>query len=263
MSWFKRSSRFNFFAIVLAVALVLGLAVHGPAGVQAQLKPNSLSSKLPDRWENSFRPPRTFGSGAPINTIGGGTRGDCEPSEKPPIPLVPASNMGATAAGYPTFFWYMPQTKASGMEFLLQDAENNEVYRVEYTLDQSTGGVTDTPKIMSLTLPAFANISPLAIGQEYRWSLALICRAADRSGDLVVESGIKRIATNPALAQQIQRATPQDRVGLYADARLWHETVGTLLQLRRDRPNNQEVETAWQKLLQSAGLSLSSEIPGD
>jgi hypothetical protein len=263
MSWFKRSSRFNFLAIVLAVALVLGLTVHGPAGVQAQLKPNSLSSKLPDRWENSFRPPRTSGSGVPVNTVGGGTRGGCEPDEKPPIPLVPASNVGTTAAGYPTFFWYMPQTTASGMEFLLQDAESKDVYRVEYTLDRSAGGVTDTPKIMSLTLPAFANISPLAIGEEYRWSLALICRPADRSADLVVESSIKRVATAPTLAQQIQQATPQDRVVLYADARLWYETVGTLLQLRRDRPNNEDVETAWRKLLQSAGLSLSSEIVGN
>jgi len=258
MAWFKRLSRFKILATILAVALTLGLVAHVPVRVEAQSRPSSLSNKLPDRWDNSFRPPRTFGPRVPVNTVGGGTRGGCERSQKPPIPLVPASNIGTTAAEYPTFFWYMPRTRASAIEFLLQDARDNEVYRVEYELDKSARGVAGASDIMSLTLPAFANISPLALNQEYNWALALICNPTDRSADLVVESGIKRVSTDSALVQRIQQATPQDRVALYADARLWHETVGTLLQLRRTNPNNEEVERAWQKLLTSAGLSLSS-----
>jgi hypothetical protein len=107
---------------------------------------------------------------------------------------------------------------------------------------------------MRLSLPAFANFPPLKIGQEYRWMLALICNPGDRSNDIVAGGSIVRVQPNPNLALQVRQATPQERVALYANARLWYETLATLSDLRRDRPDDNDVANAWYKLLNSVGL---------
>lgn len=288
MAWFTRSSRFTLLAIALTGALTLGLTVNAPAGVQAQLRPNNtLGEKLPNQWE--FSPPSAPTDSVPTNREGAATRGgeqECLQGNKSLTALVPASGVGETAAEYPTFSWYMPQTSASAMEFVLRDAKGNDIYRSHYALTNfaaypgdsaalsSLGTVNSTSqalrvdrvtasRIMSLTLPAFANLSPLEIGQEYSWTLALICDPNERSKDIIASGTIKRVTPNPTLSRRIQQATPEDRVALYANARLWYETLSSLVELRRDRPDNNDLTQAWNKLLTSVGLDAISKEPGN
>ncbi len=284
MAWFRRSLRFTILATIVAVALTLGQAVNVPAQESGALRPDSLSSKLPNQWE--FSPPSGPTGSDPENTEGGATRGEPTGSDLvntqggarggegddtnsaiPPIPLVPAnSRMGLTVAEYPTVSWYMPQTSASAVEFVLWDATENEIYRAKYALAKDEGGlVRDTPNIMSLTLPAFASFSPLEIGQEYRWELALINESQER---VAREGKIKRVEADPTLALRAQEATPQERVALYADKRFWYETLTTLLELRRETPNDKELEAALDRLFKSAGLNFAgmniiSQQPGN
>ncbi len=263
MAWFTRSLRFTILAIIVAVALTLGQAVNVPAQESGALRPDSLSSKLPNQWE--FSPPSGPTGSDPENTQGGATRGGCnEDNSSPPTPLVPASRMGLTVAEYPTVSWYMPQTSASAVEFVLWDAKDNEIYRAKYALAKSDAGcVSGTPNIMSLTLPAFASLTPLEIGQEYHWELALIYEPQDPSLDILGDARFRRVASDgkikrvadPSLAIRAQEATPQERVALYADKRVWYDALTTLIELRRDRPNDKELEDALDKLLKSAGLN--------
>lgn len=288
MAWFTRSSRFILLAIALTGALTLGLTVNAPAGVQAQLRPNNtLGEKLPNQWE--FSPPSAPTDSVPTNREGAATRGgeqDCLQGGKSLTALVPASGVGETAAEYPTFSWYMPQTSASAMEFVLRDAKGNDIYRSHYALANFAAYPGDgaalsrlgtfnsasqalrvdrvsASRIMSLTLPAFANLSPLEIGQEYSWTLALICDPNERSKDIIASGAIKRVTPNPTLSRRIQQATPEDRVALYADARLWYETLSSLVELRRDRPDNNDLTQAWNKLLTSVGLDAISKESGN
>ncbi len=263
MAWFRRSLRFTILATIVAVALTLGQAVNVPAQESGALRPDSLSSKLPNQWE--FSPPSGPTGSDPENTQGGATRGGCnEDNSSPPTPLVPASRMGLTVAEYPTVSWYMPQTSASAVEFVLWDAKDNEIYRAKYALAKSDAGcVSGTPNIMSLTLPAFASLTPLEIGQEYHWELALIYEPQDPSLDILGDARFRRVASDgkikrvadPSLAIRAQEATPQERVALYADKRVWYDALTTLIELRRDRPNDKELEDALDKLLKSAGLN--------
>jgi len=281
MAWFRRSSRF--IVLVLAVALSLGLAVNVPAQVQAQLKPSSLSSQLPN--QSNFRPPRTP-TGDPVNTEGGATRGDCFANmNELPAPLVPASKMGETLAEYPTVSWYMPKTRALAMEFVLsgpadkqeaneqdadkqdankQDANKQKVYSVQYSLAKYTEGtdndknkfVVGSPGIMSFTVPTATGIPPMDIGQVYQWQLKLICsEPTDNSINIPpIEGGIKRVERNPTLAARLQQATPQERVTLYTEENLWYDAVATLVELGRDRPNDPSLAATWDQLLKSQGL---------
>jgi len=269
MVWLTRLSRFTLLA-VLAVALTLGLAVNVPAQVPAPLRSTSLSSKL----ENAFRAPQGPGAPTPVNTEGGGTRAPCFQTDKPLLALLPAAQrgetvgMGETAAEYPSVFWYMPKISpkdedrpAPAVEFVLTDANKQEVYSARYPLAKSAEGVVGSPGIMHLTV---ANIYPLEIGQEYHWDLTMKCNykdAADLSQDLFISGGLKRVKLDPTLARRIQQATPQERVALYAEKRLWNETLASLIELRRANPNDQNLADAWKKLLSSVGLDVISKEP--
>jgi hypothetical protein len=145
----------------------------------------------------------------------------------------------------------MPQTVALAAEFALTDKDVNDIYRVKYSLPKSTKGVVNPPGIKSLTI---ANLYPLEIGQEYHWQLALICNPSDRREDVVVDGFIKRVEPDPTLANRLPQATTEERIALYADARLWYETLGALVELRRSRPNDPNLEDAWNTLLSSVGL---------
>jgi len=257
MAWFKRSSRFIILTTLLAVSLAIGIAVNTPAQIQPQLRTDSISGKLPTEWENTFTPP-TSGS-LPVNRDGGATRGPilspCISKNDSLIALVPESGFGETIAEYPTVFWYMPETTAAQLEFVLRNANQEEIYSTTYTLAKSADNtVVGSPGIMSLSLPAFANLPPLKLNQEYFWIVALVCSPTDRSEDVYVGGGIKRVQADPTFARQVQQARPQERIALYANKRLWYETLATLVELQRDRPNSYDLTNAFNKLLTSVGL---------
>lgn len=292
MVWFKRSSRFTKPVILLIVALFVGLILNSPTLVQAQLNSPTLSNRLPSQWENLFSPPPSIGNpipistlggssrnreefpvpsgnpGAPVNTQGGATRGEpeeCIHGNNPLIALVPPSGIGTTSAEYPTIFWYMPQTRATSLKFVLRDVNNQDIYSTQYSLaklpDTVTDTVVSTPGIKSLTLPSLANLAPLKIGQKYSWQLTLTCDSTNQEEDILVNAGIERVNLDPTLAQRLQSATPKQRIVLYSDARLWYETLNTLMELRRDRPDDQELAEAWTKLLGSVGLQAIAQEP--
>ena len=263
MAYFIRSSRYTMLARILTVVLILWLAVNVPAKVQAQSSSASLSSKLENAFgENAFRE-----DVASETSLGGGSRCPCETGDsKPFAALLPASGMGETVAEYPTVFWYMPKISsedrpAPTVKFVLRDEKSQEVYSTTYVLVRSREGFVGSPGIMSLTA---VTPTPLEIGREYRWQLTLRCDSTDledRSRDETWESGLKRVQPDPNLVIRVQQATPEERVALYADARLWYETVGTLLELRREYPNDKNLADAWKTLLNSVGLKTISEEP--
>ncbi|EGJ29481.1 MULTISPECIES: DUF928 domain-containing protein [Moorena] len=267
MAWLTRSSKFT----LLTVALAFSLAVNLPAQVQAQASSSlgrELIEKIPNHWESylsEYDPPSDDGNGTPSD-LGrpGGTRGPggtkatkCQKSNlKNPVALVPSSGMGTTVAEYPTFSWYMPCIEsASGLylKFVLKDAYEKEVYSVKYPLPD-----TVNHGIRSITLPTFVNLPPLEVNQNYDWQVRLI-DPGDSSNNIYIDGGVKRVEEAPNLAERLKQATPQQRVVIYANDRLWYETLTTLVELRRQRPNDENLAEAWNKLLDSVGLGAIAE----
>ncbi len=262
MAWFTRSSRFA----LLAVALVLSSSFS----VSAQVAPLRIgaSSSLANELENAFRPPRR---GAPDNRQGGATRGPCFVKQQQLTPLVPVSE-AKTAAEYPIVSWYMPEmtsneddAPAPAIIFTLKDAsnpeENKEVYTATYPLSKSDKGITGAPGIMSLPI---AHPYALEVGKKYYWEIRVTCDAEspDRSADDYAKGEITRVAVNdPTLTQQLQQATPEQRVVLYAKNQLWYEMLSDLVKLRRDRPTDKNLAEAWNTLMNMVDLDLSAKEP--
>jgi predicted N-formylglutamate amidohydrolase len=133
------------------------------------------------------------------------------------------------------------------VEFVLEDKEGNEVYTANFRTSGTSG-------IVTLSLPTQGGLSPLVVGKDYKWFFSVVCQEDDRSKDAVVEGWVRRVELKPTLKTQLAQASLQKQVELYAEAEIWQDALATLVQLRRDKPNDSAIAADWAKLLSAAGL---------
>jgi hypothetical protein len=197
-----------------------------------------------------FKPPQR---GIPGRREGAGTRGPACVQGTPNLTvLLPQTNIGFTTAAYPTFFWFVPETLAKSMKFDLfrgTEADPQQQLIYETTLD-----ITASPGIVSLALPANANIAPLVVGQDYYWSVTLQCSAEDSFQNIQAEGWIQRVPLDPALARQLKTAKPSDRPQLYAQNGIWFDTLSSLATLQCTSTPTAALAQSWVSLLHSVDL---------
>ncbi|MBD1944072.1 DUF928 domain-containing protein [Coleofasciculus sp. FACHB-712] len=153
---------------------------------------------------------------------------------------------GATTAEHPTFWFYVPYQPPFTGEFVLRNKDGKLVYQTNVTLPK-------TPGVVSLPLPSTA--PPLKVGERYRWYFKIYCKP--QQPPVFVEGWIQRNSVNPALESQLEKATPRDRVALYATNGFWYEALTVASQLRRTDPKALD----WAALLQSVGLDSIAKEP--
>jgi len=213
-----------------------------------------LAEGIPQRWEATEYQPQS-GIGKPKRIIGAGTRGGACPfaGRLPLTALVPSNGLGVTVTDKPTFYVYLPgrspQVLPLQVEFRLKDKNNIDIYQTSF---QTTG----KPGIVAIGLPTQVGLLPLEVGQDYTWTFLVRfkCQENSPSNELVVGGLVRRVELNATLNNQLKQASPQKQVELYAEAGIWQDALATLIQLRRDHPNDPEVVSAWEKLLSSVDL---------
>lgn len=208
-----------------------------------------------------FAPPSR---GMPGRREGGGTRGcwgtdAANAAQISLTALVPAQNFGYTLDPYPSFFVYVPEAfaeRAVAAEFYLSDAERNVVYHANYQVFNRSG-------VIRIDLPPDGNLAPLAVGQDYNWSFALICNPDDPSANLVVESWIQRIEPTAQLQADLQTTDPQAVPDLMARQGIWYNTLTSLTELSGAGDRFTQVQR-WQTLLNSVDLpQVAQELTPD
>lgn len=242
-------------AFVKYALCTLGLALLGCTPVQAQPVQSLIlvqrSTSPPSGQLNEplifNAPPPPPDIGKPQTTTGGGSRScgseaqenQCVPSEeKPLIALIPETGWGLTTAELPTLWFYVPYSSSLSGEFVLMDEADQTVYQTPFTL-------TGTPGVISLTLSSKA--AWLETGKRYHWYFYIYSQP--EQPPLFVEGWIQRVELNPAVKTQLEKATPQERVALYADNGIWHDALTASAELRRTDPENND----WAALLQAIG----------
>ncbi|WP_373528252.1 DUF928 domain-containing protein [Nostoc sp.] len=190
-----------------------------------------------------------FVPGRPGRVRSAGTRGNCFQTGQFLIPLTPTDKEAQrTTAEHPTFFFYIPQTSVpvQALEFVLQDDNSTDpVYKETFKPAGQTG-------IVSVSLPA--NQQALQIGKEYTWTFSMICDSRNRDKDSYVEGKIVRSQDENLSLQLKQPSTDLDRAVLFATAGFWEDSLRTLANLRRQRPNDPEVQKYWEDLLNSVDI---------
>ncbi|MFB2969233.1 DUF928 domain-containing protein [Aerosakkonema sp. BLCC-F183] len=240
--------------LLVAVGLQSAIVPTSLARLEAQYDRATTTQTSPNSWvvSQTYVPPNRQ---APSTTAGGATRGECVESAESLRALMPSNNLSLTTAEYPTLYWYIPQSTAKALQFELRDAN-------EKTLWIKTFRIPATSGIISFTLPS--ELAPLAVNQSYHWYLIMVCpggKPDDKSGNVFVDGWIERTEPSPTLVKDLEKATPSDRPGLYAAAGIWQDSLTTLVELRRDNPEDSTLARQWQKLLKSVGLDPVVEKP--
>ncbi len=193
----------------------------------------------------------------------GGTRrpGETCISGKVPILalLLPKTNLGLTTAAYPRFFWYAPNNTAQQVRFSL--------YKVDWQLRQRTLIYEKIFKpiqqagISSFSLPKDSKIGPLAIKEDYLWSVSIICNLRDTSPNSIITSygWVQRVRLDRKLANKLPKLSQSDRLSIYSQQGLWFDFLSTLADLRTCNLNNQKLSTQWQRTLTQVDLKLISQ----
>lgn len=193
-----------------------------------------------------------FVTGRPLRRANAGARGDTEQDCKnaQPIPLTVGDDTPQlTLSSHPTFLFYIPKTKTNQpikrIRFSLEDDSGEPIHR-ETVNDFSSRGV------ININLPTHQQ--SLEVGKQYTWKFTTSCNLTRPELDRYVTGKIEVIKDENLSAQIQQTSNPLEQARLYATAGVWENAVSTLANLRRQRPNDPEVQQYWLELLESVDL---------
>ncbi len=246
----------------IGLSLALAFALVNFTSVQAQpTKPmNSAPRPTLNFWRPSKKPlifktpPPPPNIGAPSQRKAGGSRGcmdvvqNTQLSEKVLTALVPEYSssqlvLGLTTQVRPTFWFYVPyKSDSTYAKLVLEDENNQTIYKTP---------LTGTPGVVSVSLPSTS--APLKIGKQYRWYFNIYCKQ-DNQFLTSVEGNVQLSALNPIVQSQLDKATPQQQVALYAANGIWYEALTALANLRHTYPQDTKLASDWVSLLESVGL---------
>ena len=188
------------------------------------------------------------GTGSPGKRIGAGTRG---PGSCALVPETVAAQsktvLGLTVAEHPILLFYVPENSGQKLEFALVDPTNDQKYETSIATPSTDG-------IVSVHFSKIKNLPPLEVGKNYQWYFSIVCNSDDRSQDETVEGFVQRVKPDADLANDLQQATPRDRVSVYVVNDIWYDSLATLAQLRQSSPNDASLTEDWVNLLGSIGL---------
>ncbi len=237
---------------VQKIQLFLAISLTLLSCIQVQAQPENPKGQLNQSLIFAAPPPPPD-IGEPGKRGEAGSRGCSQNANKPLssspkrltalVPIYSNSELvfGTTITEHPSFLFYVPYPSdfASG-EFVLEDeAQNQTIYKTS---------LTGTPGVVNLRLPS--KTRPLEIGKRYRWYLNIYCQQ-DNQIIANVEGYVKREQLKPAFKTQLEKATPRQRITLYAANGIWYEALSAASELRR--PNLQD--PSWTALLQAVGLN--------
>ncbi|NJK30698.1 MAG: DUF928 domain-containing protein [Acaryochloris sp. RU_4_1] len=267
---------------VRSLTLSLGFAVVSFTGsVQPLLAQEEVATHRPYQQTLFKLPTTTQDPGAPVGRReGGSSRGDkialCKQatevldkrcSTTRLTALVPATPIsqgkvqigGQTMAAHPEFFFFvsqLPNSQSSEaaplpMEFVLQDETDAYVYRTQFVLPFTRGGI--------IRLPVPTTSPPLEVDKRYTWTLVTYFKRHERN---FVQGTIYRRGLTPQQQQQLQAAkTPLQRFNLFLQAGSWFDAVSTLVVLKQAAPTDLKLQSMWAHLLQDIDLEELAKEP--
>lgn len=222
--------------LLISLSLILGLVGSAsPATAEPGPWPTPVRGASP--LENSRSLPQ-------FNRVQG-----CEGAEPISLMLItPPEHAATTLSAHPTFLWQVSGPSNAPMQFALM-APGHRQPLYQQTLKADRAGV------IAVTLPESA---ALDLGQQYRWTVSLICDADRPSQNVYARAWVTRVAPSTNLALQLLGIKPgpeaeQLRALAYATAGVWYDAAASLNQAQ-NFTQNRLVAAALQAQLDKIGL---------
>jgi hypothetical protein len=201
-----------------------------------------------------YRPPQNLQR--PAGRQGGATRAGCARENFTFEPVLPTSNYGQTAAGYPTIYWYLKHHNFSWARFELYPTQNS--LPEENPRYSKTWKLTDNNPFNSFTLPQNEDFKALEIDREYFWKLTLICSPLDPNDDTAdgsqvsIQGSITHVAAPSSLLDKLKASNR--KYDVYAEGGLWYDAIHDLAIRRQEQPEDPQLKRDWCDLIKETRL---------
>ena len=210
-----------------------------------------------EKKNNNSRLPAAPDTGAPEEDFSaGGTRDNrlrnnaCGVDRQQIAYLLGNRNREFTLSAYPTFWFHIPPTmnNITQMKFAVTELETGK------KIYERVIGKTKRSGIIGIDLPQ-ENQYALSPEVNYTWSLKVDCAQTDREPEIALEGWITRLPlpSKSQLQNQLAAATEAEKHQVYLQHNLLYDALTQLAQHRIAKPNNIQIETAWNQLLATLG----------
>ena len=188
-----------------------------------------------------YRPPLR---GAPVGRMGGGTRGSH--ADLPVLMALTPDHTGLTVSASPVLHWYISDLTSHTLEFVLIDHKSIE------PLAEIKLAPPAKPGIQAIRLADLG--IQLATDVAYKWFVALIPDAGQRSRDILAGGLVERLELSEKLAARLTAASPLEKCGIYAESGLWYDALAAISEEIARHPESAERRAWRQALLKQVGL---------
>ncbi|NJO65944.1 MAG: DUF928 domain-containing protein [Richelia sp. RM2_1_2] len=193
---------------------------------------NQTTAKKPQRV--TFKPPNR---GKPKKRGVAASRRGCPAFEKSLTALIPPLDVNLTYSQSPTFLFHIPALppEARVGEFIIQDMQDNDIYRTSINLPEKAG-------IINVELPA--SQQSLTVNQTYQWYFKIYCQPQNKSIYLFVNGNVERVSPDN-----------------YSTENIWFDNLANIAEKLRASPQNPTVKEEWTAFLQDGELAEFANQP--
>ena len=229
---------------VLIIGVLSPCLLGAVDSTNSAAKPTETSASQPTKVV--YRAAKGSASAARVT---GGSRGSGDASVT--LDVLTPDETGLTTQEQPSLFWYQSKPAKARFELtLIEEDKTKPVFAVNVDRASKAG-------IQRLRL-ADQGVK-LAVGVEYKWVIALVTDPNNRSTDLVASGFIKRVEESPELKAKVAGAAPRSLPGIYAEAGVWHDAVGSLADLIEAHPDDKALLAERADLLRQVGLKAAAD----
>jgi len=183
--------------------------------------------------------------GAPGGRVGGGTRGIGE--ELITLFALAPNHVALTTQEQPTLYWFLSSQSKHPIEVTLIIEEATQ------PLLEKRLPLPVQPGIHAIRLKDF-NLH-LSKTTQYRWFVALVPNADQRSKDILAGGMIERIELPEALRVKLAQADQLTTPYIYAESGIWYDAIMAISELIDANPNDMNLRKQRAALLEQVGLS--------
>jgi hypothetical protein len=228
-------------AVVLSATAAVLMSSGPTAPVEAQQKPADSKAGEGKAPALVYKPPLR---GAPGGRVGGGTRGTGR--EAFVLSVLAPNHTGLTTSEQPTLFWFISHPSSYPIELTLVDPDKTDPL-IELRLQPPVAEGVHRLRLRDHNVR-------LAPGTAYQWFVAVVPDGGRRSKDILAGGMIERVTSPAELTEKIARASKAEIPGLYAEAGLWYDAIGTLGELLDQAPDDTALQAQRSALLRQIGL---------
>jgi hypothetical protein len=217
-------------------------AVSAPAATVPSATP-------PKRTLLKFSAPKGAATGGRIDGDGG-SRGVEDKNRLPALYVLVPDQTALTTHEAPTLFWH--QTGGANTRFELTITEpKNPKPLLKLATDKS-----EKAGIHRVSL-AKQNVT-LKPGVTYKWTVAWVPKADNRSLNVVAGGSIQRVEPDPQLVTALEGAPLVDQAGVFAQHGIWYDALESLSNAIEASPEDKTLRMMRADLLEQAGLKVAA-----